>query len=66
MVVGMGRQPPAVPAGTAVPVVPGLEDEDEDEDENEKSAPPPRQAQPDHSRGTGPPCPVTGTAFDKA
>ena len=32
----MGRQPPAVPAGTAVPVVPGLEDEDEDEDEDEE------------------------------
>ncbi|MGI6098573.1 MAG: hypothetical protein ACOYD3_02320 [Kiritimatiellia bacterium] len=31
MVAGMGRQPPAVPAGTAVPAVPGIEDEDEDE-----------------------------------
>ena len=37
MVAGMGRQPPAVPAGTAVPAVPGLEDEDEDEDEDEKA-----------------------------
>jgi len=36
MVVGMGRQPPAVPAGTAVPVVPGLDDNDED-DEDEKA-----------------------------
>jgi hypothetical protein len=32
----MGRQPPAVPAGSVVPAVPGLEDEDEDEDENEE------------------------------
>ncbi|MGI6099352.1 MAG: hypothetical protein ACOYD3_06290 [Kiritimatiellia bacterium] len=34
----MGRQPPVVPvvpAGSAVPAVPGLEDEDEDEDEDE-------------------------------
>ncbi|NLN01086.1 MAG: hypothetical protein GX174_04165 [Lentisphaerae bacterium] len=41
MVAGMGRQPPAVPAGTAVPAVPGLEDEDEDENENEKAPRPP-------------------------
>ncbi|MGI6099545.1 MAG: hypothetical protein ACOYD3_07285 [Kiritimatiellia bacterium] len=27
MVAGMWRQPPVVPAGTAVPAVPGLEDE---------------------------------------
>ncbi|MGI6100852.1 MAG: hypothetical protein ACOYD3_14025, partial [Kiritimatiellia bacterium] len=38
-VVGMGRQPPAVPAGSVVPAVPGLEDEDEDEDEDERSTP---------------------------
>ncbi len=33
------RYPPAVPAGSAVPAVPGLEDEDEDEDEDEMSHP---------------------------
>ncbi|MGI6100355.1 MAG: hypothetical protein ACOYD3_11490 [Kiritimatiellia bacterium] len=40
MVAGMGRQPPAVPAGTAVPAVPGLEDEDEDENEKAPRPPP--------------------------
>ncbi|NLN01461.1 MAG: hypothetical protein GX174_06125 [Lentisphaerae bacterium] len=62
MVGGMERQPPAVPVVPAESAVPGLEDEDEDE--RKRSAP--RPAPPGHSRDTGPPCPVTGTAFDKA